>query len=74
MFISVPIDPALIIIKDLLEKDDNLCNRTVLSVQNITELSGFCLHNTYFSFQDKCYEQVEEAAMGSPVSPIVANL
>ena len=34
----------------------------------------FCLKNTYFSFQDQFYEQVEGAAMGSPVNPIVANL
>ena len=74
LFTSVLIDPALNIIKDLLEKDDNLSNRTVLSVQNIIELLGFCLHNTYFSFQIKFYEQVEGAAMVSAVSPIVANL
>ena len=72
LFTSVPIDPALNIIKDLLEKDDNLSNRTVLSVQNIIDLLGFCLHNTYF-FQDKFYEQVEGTAMESSVSPIVAN-
>ena len=47
-FTSVPIDPALNIIKDLLEKDDKLNDRTVLSVQNISELLGSCLHNTYF--------------------------
>ena len=51
LFTSVPIDPALNIIKDLLEKDEKLNDRTVLSVQNIIELLGFCLHNTYFSFQ-----------------------
>ena len=51
-----------------------LWDRTVLSVQNITELLGFCLHNTYFSFQNMFYEQVEGNAMGSPVSPIVTNL
>ena len=28
----------------------------------------------HFSFQDQFYEQVKGAAMGSPVSPIVANL
>ena len=28
----------------------------------------------YFSFQDQFYEQVEGVAMGSPVSPIIANL
>ena len=74
LFTSVPIDPALNIIKDLLEKDEKLNDRTVLSVQNIIELLGICLHNTYFSFQNKFYEQVEGAPMGSPVSPIVANL
>ena len=74
LFTSVPIDSALIIIKDLLEKDEKLNDRTVLSVQDIIELLGFCLNNTYFSFQNKSYKQVEEAAMGSPVSPIVVNL
>ena len=74
LFTLVPIDPALNIIKDLLEKDEKLNDRTVLSVQNILKLLGFCLHNTYFSFQNKFYEQVEDAAMGSPVSPLVANL
>ena len=37
-------------------------------------LTNICLHNTYFSFQNKLYEQVEGAHMGSPLSPIVANL
>ena len=74
LFTSVPIDPALTIIKDLLEQDDTLWDRIVLSVQNIIEPLVFCLHNTYFSFQNKFYEQVEGAPMGSPISPIVANL
>ena len=73
-FTSVSIDPALNIISDLLEKDDKLQDRTVLLVQNIIQLLGFCLHNIYFSFQNKLYEQVEGVAMGSPVSPAVANL
>ena len=30
--------------------------------------------STYFTFQEKFYEQVEGAAMGSPISPIVGNL
>ena len=63
LFTSVPIDPALNVIKDLLGKDEKLNDRTVLSVQDIIELLGFCLHNTYFSFQNKFYEQVEGAPM-----------
>ena len=74
LFISVPVDPALNIIKDLLEKDHTLKERTVMEVSDIILLLEFCLKNTYFSFQDQSYEQVEGAAMGSPVSPIVANL
>ena len=45
-----------------------------MEVSDIILLLDFCLKNTYFSFQDQFYEQVEGAAMGSPVSPIVANL
>ena len=53
LFTSVPIDPALNIIKDLLEKDEKLNDRTVLLLQNITELLGFCWHNNNFSLQNK---------------------
>ena len=74
LFTSVPVVQALNIIKDLLEKDHTLNERTVIEVSDIILLLEFCLKNTYFSFQDQFYEQVEGAAMGSPVSPIVANL
>ena len=74
LFTSVPVDAALNIIKDLLKQHTTLCDRTVLSVQKIIELLGFFLHNTYFSFQNKFYEQVEGVVIGSTVSPIVANL
>ena len=74
LFTSIPVDPALNIIKDLLEKDHTLKERTVMEVSDIILLLEFCLKNRYFSFQDQFCEQVEGAAMGSPVSPIVANL
>ena len=74
LFTSVPVDPALNTIRDLLEKDHTLKERTVLAVSDIILLLEFCLKNTYFSFQDQFYEQVEGATMGSPVILIVANL
>ena len=74
LFTSVTVDPALNIIKDLLEKDHTLKERTVLAVSDIILLLEFCLKNTYFSFPDKFYKLVEGSAMGSPVSSIVANL
>ena len=72
LFTSVPVDPALNIIKDLLDKDTTLKERTVMEVGDIILLLEFCLKN--FSFQAQFNEQVEGAAMGSPVSPIVVNL
>ena len=74
LFTSVPIDPALKIIKDLLVKDPTLKDRTIIGTDEIILLLEFCLKNTYFSFQDQFFEHVEGAAMGSPVSPIVVNL
>ena len=74
LFTSLPIQPALNIIKKLFEEDTDLQKRTSKTVKHITCLLEFCLRSTYFTFQDKYYEQVEGAAMGSPNSPIVANL
>ena len=62
------------IIQKLLEEDHTLPQRTTMTVKNITCLLEFCLTSTYFTFQEDFYEQVEGAAMGSPLSPIVANL
>ena len=45
-----------------------------MTVEHIISLLEFCLRNTYFSFQGRYYEQTEGAAMGSPISPLVANL
>ena len=74
LFTSVPTSKAITIIKQLLEQDQELQQRTSLSIENILSLLEFCIISTYFSFQGKFYEQLEGAAMGSPLSPIVANL
>ena len=44
-----------------------------MSVQHIIMLLEFCLKNTHFVFQGRFYEQTE-GTMGSPLSPIIANL
>ena len=74
LFTSVTIEPAIAIIKKLLEEDKNLHQRTTMMVNQISCLLEFCLTTTYFTLQGKMFEQVKGAAMGSPISPIVANL
>ena len=74
LFTSVPIQPALEVIEKLLKEDTGLQNRTSMSTKHIMDLLEFCLRSTYFTYRGKFYEQVEGAAMGSPISWIVANL
>ena len=74
LFTSVPIQAALNITNKKLEEDRELHLRTSMTVQHITWLLEFCLRSTYFLFQGKFYQQTEGTAMGSPISPIIANL
>ena len=74
LFTSVSTQPAISIIKKLLEEDQSLQQRTTMSVNNITCLLEFYLKSTYFTYQGKHYKLLEGAAMGSSISPIVANL
>ena len=74
LFTSVPIKPAIKIIKQLLEDDQELQQRTSMTVHNIICLLEFCLNNTCFIFQGRFHEETEGAAMGSPLNPIIANV
>ena len=74
LFTSVPIEAAINIIQRRLELDQELHSRTNMKVEHIISLLEFCLKTTYFQFQGSFYEQINGAAMGSPISPIVANL
>ena len=50
LFTSRSIEPAIKIIKQHLENDKELHQRTSMSVQHITMLLEFCLKNTHFVF------------------------
>ena len=51
LFTSVPIQPAITIIKKLMEEEQSLQQRTTMSVNNIICLLEFCLKSTYFTHQ-----------------------
>ena len=74
LFTSIPREPAINIIEKQLKEDKDLHSRTNMKIHHIISLLRFCLDNSYFSFQGRFYQQTEGAAMGSPISPIVANL
>ena len=74
LFIRVPVQDALGIIKDRLEHDESLSDRTAITPQQVTSLTELCLRSTYFKHGDQFFEQTEGTAMGSPLSPVVAGL
>jgi hypothetical protein len=74
LFTSIPVPEAIAAVKEKLDRDANLSERTPLSSDQILELLTFCLNTTYFMYNGQFYKQTHGAAMGSPVSPIVANI
>ena len=74
LFTAIPVDKACDYIKIKLEQDASLPSRTNLDINDIISLLQFTLSNNYFMFNDRIYKQVHGCAMGSPVSPVVANL
>ena len=74
LFTTVPVDEAIEVILQKLSEDKTLEDRTALSPEQITKLLELCLRTTYFSFRGEFYRQRDGAAMGSPVSPVVANI
>nr|XP_012143822.1 PREDICTED: uncharacterized protein LOC105662853 [Megachile rotundata] len=61
LFTNVPIKRSIEIIQDKVP-------------ENLVPLIQHCLNTNYFIFQDTYYEQVSGAAMGSPISPVVADI
>ena len=51
LFTSVPTNKACIIIRQRLEEDLELNQRTSLTIDDIISLLEFCITSTYFSFQ-----------------------
>jgi len=74
LFTNVPIGEAVHVIRDRLRGDETLVNRTTLSPDRVAVLLEAYLRSTYFCYKAEFYEQWEDAAMGSPVSAVVANL
>ena len=74
LFTSVSVDLALEVVSKKLQNEDDLPNRTDLSVQNIIKLLEFVLKNSFFINENQFYQQIFGCAMGSPVSAIIANL
>ena len=55
-------------------KIDDLEDRMMLTPTEVVRLVEICLRSTSFQYNNTYYEQIEGTAMGSPLSPVIANL
>ena len=68
------IDEALAVIERRLQEDDKLLERTPIPAEDTHNLAELCVKITYFQYKNSYYEQIEGAAMSSPLSTIIANI
>ena len=86
LFTSIPVPTALDVINRLFtehiedpEAKDKYgcsfrCNTIGLEKDEVMQLLKLVLENCVFTFQDKFFKQLHGTAMGSPCSPVVANI
>jgi len=74
LFTNTPINKSLEVIKERSTTDNSWNDKTRLLVKDVMELLEFILTMTYFVFRDQIYCQKFGTAMGSLVSPMVADI
>ena len=74
LYTNIPITDALLVIKDLLNNDNTLQDRTNLLPDQILELLEFLLRTTYFIFNGEFHQRTDGVAMGGPASSVVAEI
>jgi hypothetical protein len=74
LFTNIPVKETLNVIETRLNQDITLTDRTKLPVNVIMELLKLCTESNYFELEGQIYRQDEGMAMGSPLSPIFANI
>ncbi|XP_071112100.1 uncharacterized protein [Haliotis cracherodii] len=73
LFTNVPRDEALSILRRRIEAVYPDLT-THLSIDSIIRLITSCITSTYFTWQDKIYQQTHGLPMGSPLSPIITEI
>ncbi|XP_062713765.1 uncharacterized protein LOC134290613 [Aedes albopictus] len=65
--------PKNLIIRSIIFRWTDIKKGTEINLDLFLEMIELCLDNSYFKFRDKYYQQTFGTAMGSPLSPILAD-
>ena len=74
LFTSIPVPVALQVINSKISTCTSCTNVCKVPTEKFIKLLEFTLTNCIFCFNKKFYKQLQGAAMGSPVSPVIANI
>ena len=74
LFTSVPTTDATTIARDRLAADPTLKDRTDLTPDQLHDLLLTCVNSCSFRWRDKFFEQSAGTSMGSPISPVLADM
>ena len=74
LFTSIPLEIARAIVLGRLSNYCTLEDRTNLTITELTEALDICLTSTYFTYNNKCYEQIFGTPLGLSLSPVIANM
>ncbi|XP_062713203.1 uncharacterized protein LOC134290163 [Aedes albopictus] len=71
LFTNIPKD---LVLRDIIMNWQSIKKVTDINLDLFLEIVEFCLDSSYFCFRGKYYVQTFGTAMGSPLSPILADL
>ena len=74
LYTKVPTDETLAVVGDKLAADPLLEECICIPIDNLIEMLTFNVETTYFGMGADIYRQEEGLAMGSPLSPVLANI
>ena len=74
LFTSIPVPVALQVINSKISTGTNFTNICKFPTVKFIKLLEFTLTNCIFCFNKKFYKQLQGAAIGSPVSPVITNI
>lgn len=64
--------PRHLVIRSIIERWDEV--QTQINLDLFLEIVEYCMEASYFCFEGRYYKQTYGTAMGSPLSPIVADI
>ena len=65
--------PKSLVLSNIIMNWRDIKKNTNINMDLFLEIVDFCISCSYFTFRGKFYQQIDDTAMGNPLSPIIAD-